>query len=179
MSVFKDKVNKLLLRIKNSDERSKSELFNFTYNHLKIVACKHLKNKSNADDAVTDAFMKLFKNIGSFDKDKDGYNWMCKIVQNCAYDINKKMPDYENIEENFIETADSINIDDLISDRFEISQYLKPYGVNDLKLIQLKIFEDMSFSEIAEKLGSKKSTLHKRLNKLFDEILLKSRRKCD
>ena len=45
--------------------------------------------------------MKLFKNIGSFDKDKDGYNWMCKIVQNCAYDINKKMPDYENIEENF------------------------------------------------------------------------------
>ncbi len=179
MSVYNNKVNRLLLKIKNGDEQSKSDLFNLTYNHLKIVACRYLKNKSNADDAVTDAFMKVFKNINSFDKTKDGYNWFCKIVQNCAYDINKKMPDYESIEENIIETADSGNLDDLISDRFEISKYLKPYEIKDLKLIQLKFFDDMSLSEVAEKLGSKKSTVHKRLSKILDEIFLKSRRKCD
>ncbi len=101
VSIIRDKVNKLLNRIKTGQKDAFEELYNCTYNHLKVVALNYLADSSDLDDVLNDSYLKAYKYCSSVDMSKDGYNWLCKIVQNTAYDYNKqKMITYpiNNIE---------------------------------------------------------------------------------
>lgn len=88
MSEFTNDVNKYLLAVKQGDLSQFDPLFRLTVLHLRSVARYYLKNKSYDEDVTIDAFVKVYKYIGSFDSNQNGYNWMCKIVENVALSYN-------------------------------------------------------------------------------------------
>lgn len=177
MSVFKNDVNRILLRIQQGDERGKELLFERTYNHLKGIAYRYLRDKNDVEDTLSNAYLKAFSSIRTFDKTKDGYNWLCKIVQNEAYDFNKKGLDYLPIEENFY--AEATGIDEALATSDELWRWLKNYGELDRRLVYLKFWEEYSYAEIANMLGMKKSNVHKRVSKIVAEILKKAKEEVD
>ena len=94
MSTLRGEVNKLLSGIKAGKEDSKEKLFELTYNHLKIIARCYVHNKNDIEDVLQIAYLKVFRYINAIDVSKDGYNWLCKIVQNEAYRFGKNNPTY-------------------------------------------------------------------------------------
>ena len=172
MSFLGKQTNEILLRIKQGDEASKNELFNFTYNHLIIVAQKYLNNKSNAEDVVSSAYLKAFSYINSFESTQDGYNWLCKIVQNLCFDFNKKDKQWVPFEK-VANIAHSIDIETHIEKKDTIQTYLSSYSEQEQYFIYLRFWENRSFAEIAKLTGRKKSYVHKRVSKILKEIFEK------
>lgn len=88
MSKFSNEVNKYLLQLQRGDKSQFGKLVLMTSNHLEDIAKLYLFDRSYSMDVVHEAFIKVDKLIASFDPGRDGYNWMCKIVENCAKTLN-------------------------------------------------------------------------------------------
>ena len=161
MSVLKNEVNRILKNIKNGKNADFEVLHSVTYNHLKIVALNYLANSSDVDDVINEAYLRVFSYIRSANTDMDGYNWLCKIVQNIAYDYNKK----SNIDFpiNRVETNSLFyEIDEHVSDNLQIISAMKKLDGLEQELIYLKFWEDLSYAEIAKKKSLKKPTVYKK-----------------
>ena len=163
MSRLGDEVNRILQDIKQNKANAYERLFMVTFNHLKIVALNYLSNPLDADDVISEAFLKVFKYIHSADLEKDGYNWLCKIVQNTAYDYNKR--NHVEMPINKIEDHKLFyELDESVLERNDILSIIKTFDVTDQKLFYLKFWEDRSYEEIAKQTGMKKSTVYKRIH---------------
>ncbi len=174
MSILRGEVNRILKKIKQGDECSKNVLFEKTYNHLKSVAYPYVRNKNDVEDVLVEAYLRIFHYIHHFDYTKDGYNWMCKIVQNTAYDFNKRYaPDVplEDVKEEHI----SLNFEENLEMQDEVQYVLKDYSDRDKEMVRLRFWEDMTIEEIAEALHMSKSNVHKRISKISKEILQKKK----
>ena len=175
MSFLRTETNKLLLRIQQGDKESRGLLFQLTYNHLVVVARKYLKDKNYREDIVSSALLRAFEYIHSFDPTQDGYNWLCKIVQNLCYDFNKKNGNWVQIDK-CVGIASDEDIETKIEQRDEIEKYLSVYSEQDRKFIRLRI-ENLSYAEIAKRTGCKRSYVHKRVSKVLKDIQKKQKNK--
>ncbi len=151
------------------DKIKQQELCDYTYNNLKVIALKYAIDKNDYEDILVEAYMRAFKYIGTADINKDGYNWLCKIVQNVAYDFNKGIiPTVPLDDISFTkifgdEIEKVVSRDDVLKEVCRLSEY-------EQRLIHLKFYEDMSYAEMAKILNSKKSTVHKQTLNVIDKI---------
>ena len=178
MSILRTDVNKILIKIKEGEEESKNVLFEKTYNHLKRIAYPYVRNKADVEDVLVEAYLRIFQYVDSFDYKKDGYNWMCKIVQNVARDWDKdffQSVSSEDVEQN----SQVIETEDLIVMKDEVDRLLQPYSERDRKMMYLRFWENRTIEEIAEALGMGKSNVHKRISKILKEILQKEKNRVE
>ena len=178
MSTLRTDVNRILQKIKQGEDQYKELLFDLTYNHLKVIARIYVYNKNDVEDVLQMAYLRVFKYIETANFSKDGYNWLCRIVQNEAYRFNKANPTYLSLED-CKEEAVSIDMADWISEKDEIYRYLKHYSELDRRLVCLRIYEGCSYMEIANKMDMKKSNVHRRISKVFKEIEKKRKKELD
>ena len=94
MSKHGDYVNSLLKKIKKGNIDAFEKLYECTYNHLQLIVRKYLKNADLLEDVMQELYMRVFKYVKNADLEQDGYNWMCKIAENCAYEFNKRFESY-------------------------------------------------------------------------------------
>lgn len=67
MKDFTKNVNLILCDLKKGSKEKQKELFDYTYNHLKVIALTYAKNKNDYEDILVDAYLKAFKYTDSFD----------------------------------------------------------------------------------------------------------------
>lgn len=170
MAFSRKEINGILIGIQRGDERCKERLFEMTYNHLKGVARLYLYDKTEDGDVVVEAFLKAFAYIHTFDKEKDGYNWLCKIVQNVAYDFNAKRKNYVSIEP-YKQALQSQSFEDEIHKKDEVERVLSQLEETDRNIVYMVFFEGKTYQEIGETIGLKKSAIGKRLDKALKQIL--------
>ena len=172
MSILRKDVNKFLIKIKKGDEESKNVLFKKTYNHLKIIAYPYVRNKADVEDVLVDAYLRMYQYVATFDPKKDGYNWMCKIVQNVARDWDKDF--FEGVSLAVAEqNGPIIEVEEMIATKDEVQRWLQSYPERDRKMIYLRFWKNRTIEEIARTLEMKKSNVHKRISKILKEILQK------
>ncbi len=86
--------------------------FEYLYEHysgaLFSVITKVLRDNEKAEDVMQDAFLKIWKNISSYDPDKGRlFTWMLNIARNSAIDAvrsEKRKPGMDDISENLDRT---------------------------------------------------------------------------
>lgn len=159
-------VNKILSRLKNGENRFE-KLYDTTYKHLLIIARMYIRDKSLAEDALSEAYISAYKNIDVFSEDKNGYNWLCKIVQNKAYNINASTKNYEKLDENLEDISNSF--DDLI-DKCDMGKILNQLNSQEKELIYLKFFEDKTYQEIADIKKVSAPMIHKNVKRILKKI---------
>lgn len=168
MSKFRLEINRLLNKIKKGDKLKQQILFDTTYNHLKIIALMYAKDKNDYEDILLESYLRAFKYINNFDSKKDGYNWLCKIVENVSYDYNNKVeitePLVGKLEKNLFNERYFEERDVLISEIIKLPIY-------EQKLLYMKFWENYSYSEIAEILKSKKSTIHRQTTSIIKKLM--------
>ncbi|WP_291640539.1 RNA polymerase sigma factor [Clostridium sp.] len=157
---------KLLQDIRNGDTDAFAELYNKYANFALRVAMATTRNKMSAADAVQESFIRIYKNINSFDIDKPFEPWLYTILINECNRILGK-------------TSNSVPIDDLIEDNLQISMendykfekyenlYKAIETLNDNNRIPiiLKYLKGFKETEIAEILGINVNTIKSRLFK--------------
>ena len=72
MSKHGEYVNKLLKKIKKGDHKAFKELYNCTYNHLRVVACRYLRNLGVIEDVMQELYMRVYKYVQNADLEKAG-----------------------------------------------------------------------------------------------------------
>ncbi len=160
MSYLRTKINPLLLAIKEGDKSKRQALYDETYYHLKKVAGHYAVNKDDWEDILMDAYAKAFRYIYSFNEKADGYNWLCKIVQNVANDYNRKVVVTEALEN--AESELVITMSPGIETKADLNQELLKLSARDQKILYLRFWEGLSLEKVGEIVGVSKSYVHKR-----------------
>ena len=169
MSKLRSEINLILRNIQRGDKAQEKVLYDFTFNYLKVIARKYASNKNDCEDILAESYLRIFKYINTADASKDGYNWLCKIVQNVAYDFNKKCEPTISLESASF-SKDTEIAEDCIYDKDELLTEIRKLPVYEQKLIYMRFYEDRTYSQIAKSLNSKKSTVHKQVLNIIKKI---------
>ena len=154
-----------------------------------------LRNRDDAMDAAQDAFVKVFRNIGSFKGDSSFYTWFYRIVKNVCIDHCRKKSRAKTVEydETYRRKDEDPGVMNLTGNTrsmqpgvaFEqaelgtiLSEALARLSENHRAIIVLREVDGLSYEEIAEimdcHLGTVMSRLHharKNLQKVLKPYL--------
>ena len=159
-----DLVNKL----KGKDEKAFALFVNTLQRRFYSIAYGILGRREDAEDAVESAFLEAYRNIDRFQSNSSLYSWLYRILVNKCYHITRQ-PAFK-----YEERAQKIDIEDAAGPRpsldptanldnaflrRELSSLPKEY----YETIILRVFEDMSYREIAQTLGINEGTVMSRL----------------
>ncbi len=177
MSKLGKTVNKIFEVLKDAKERKDEtrknaavkELYDLTYENLRIVARVYLNDLEEDRACIANAYEKMYAYIHAYSAKKDGYNWLCKIVQSCAYDINKKAAPHVALDEITDFVADPASMDDYL-EKQELHRALQTLTKDEQKIVKYHFFQDLSMDVIARKMHLAKSTVFYRLQNIVDKL---------
>jgi RNA polymerase sigma-70 factor (ECF subfamily) len=144
-------------------DRYMRPLYNFVF---QIV-----QDRAQAEDIVQEIFVKVWKNLKSFDQNKKFSTWIFAIAKNTSFDFLKKK---KSLPFSFFENEDGSNILEYIEDKNilhseelflkmdnkkELKSFLKKLSPKERSIISLYYEQGFSLVEIGEIFGSSSNTI--------------------
>lgn len=158
----RQQINDCIVGISKGDVFSLEILSSLVSARMLSVAMSVLHDKTLAEDATQEAFVKVVDNAKRFKQGTNGYAWICKIVQNCALNIFRKE-----------RRRPTVNLDDC----FYLADQADPFGDAEVNLtlkkamslldpteqavIYHKYFMDLTVRESAKLFGVGKSSVQR------------------
>jgi len=178
----------LIRRAKQGDEKAYTELMKRYKKSVYHTLLKMVRNVDDAEDLTIEAFAKAFKNLEKFDPKFTFSTWLFRVATNNAIDfIRKKRLETTSIQGAYTDEGGS-----------EVAMELRDTGSNPQEevirgqrgeivknivlrlparyrtLVELRYFQELSYEEIAVKLGAPlgtvKAQLHRARELLYDMV---------
>ncbi|PZR21178.1 MAG: RNA polymerase subunit sigma-70 [Flavobacterium psychrophilum] len=156
----------LLAQIYKKDSNAFNALYNMYSKSLYGVIFNLLKNKEEAEDVLQEVFVKIWKNVDSYNESKGRFfTWILNIARNAAIDRLRSKDHTKNLKnlsvDNFVHILDHnatvVNRIDAIGIR-EFVKKLKPVCVRIIELLFFKGYTQQEASdELAMPLGTVKT----------------------
>lgn len=111
-------------------------------------------HKDTAEDITSDVFMKAWRNISQF-KSHSFSAWLYKIARNAVIDYYRSRKNVLDIEDcwDLADNSDLVaDLDDGLKTG-EIKQAMQSLSSRDRDILMMRIWQDLSFKEIADRLG--------------------------
>jgi RNA polymerase sigma factor (sigma-70 family) len=90
---IEDDIQVLIEGCKKNDRKAQGLLYNKFYVAMAAICARYINNKQDAMQVLNDGFLKVFKNIKSYDAGIASlYTWVRKIIINTAIDFLRKLP---------------------------------------------------------------------------------------
>ncbi|MBP7283320.1 MAG: sigma-70 family RNA polymerase sigma factor [Leptospiraceae bacterium] len=168
---LREKEKILLQKIKAGDKYAYMELVTPFRERLFRKAKSMVKDDDDADDIVQDALIAGYKSIVNFRAEAGVYTWLYRIVINKSKDLltkRKRMVE-KSIDDNEQQFVDErLGFEKKLELSDESSYLIKK--INQLEniykeVLELRYFEEMSYSDIAELLECNVGTVKSRLFK--------------
>ena len=158
-------------------KRNERSAFEFLYDHysgaLFNIISKTLKDEEKAADVLQECFLKIWKNIASYDPEKGRlFTWIMNIARNGAIDAVRaegRKPAMDDIENTVV-----LNEKDTYEDSQTISSDMK--AIIDMLRPERKILIDMAYfqgythEEISEELSIPLGTVKSRIRTALQEL---------
>lgn len=167
------KMGNLVNKVKTGDLQAFDELYSLTYKKVYFLALSILKNKSMAEDATQEVFIKSLKSIDQLKNPKLFLSWINKITYNYCMNEFYKLKDIEhnNIDNVFPMISCGCKYNDPLENcilKENVEELMNLIG--QLTQIQstvlvLRYFEGLKISEIAYVLDIPEGTVKSRLSK--------------
>jgi RNA polymerase sigma-70 factor (ECF subfamily) len=132
----------------------------------------------NTEDIVQDAFVKGYLALESFDRDKPFYPWISSIARNLAINLIKKNARSSPLSEHddkVMEVPDKGNdpLDRLVTGETDrhFARAVAALPEQFRSVFVLRMFEDMSYEEIAAELGISEGTVDSRLHRARQKLV--------
>lgn len=161
---------------KKGKRKAQSQLYNQYCGAMLAIAMRYCDNRTEAEDALQDAFVNIFKRIKDFEGRREGSltAWIKTIVINAALSLNRKNKKHnftDDVTELRIADPDELfasSLDDDDSEEKRKSRILK--AVQELPtgyraVFNLYVMEGYSHKEIAEILEVSENTSKSQLSK--------------
>ncbi len=188
MEIDKKNDLELVKKARNGDQQAFSIIMEKYRKYIYFTILKMVHNRDDAEDILMVTFSKAFKNIENYKEDFAFSTWLFRTVTNSCIDfITKKKLLLTPIEETIKEGDRNIHVHAIVKDKSadpeeqiireqkvkqmrEIVDKL-PQKFKQLKLIELRYFEELSYEEIAVQvdlpLGTLKAQLFRAKDLLF------------
>ncbi len=146
------------------DEQSLSILINRHQQRIYSFIFSKVFDKDIAEDIFQDTFIKVIRTLkrGKYNEEGKFLPWVMRISHNLVIDHfrkNKRMPKFENSGDFniFSVLCDSdLNAEkQIIKDQIEadVQELIKELPEDQLEVLVMRIYKDMSFKEISERTG--------------------------
>lgn len=138
---------------------SQHELYKLYYGYAMSVAIRYLQEENEAETVVNDAFMKVYKNVGKYDRNLPFKPWFRRIVVNTALNRIKKNERYrmETGMEEAKEIADRERILSQIGYQ-ELVALVQSLTASYRAVFNMYVIDGFRHEEIAKTLGISVST---------------------
>jgi RNA polymerase sigma-70 factor (ECF subfamily) len=117
-------------------------------------------HKETAEDLTSETFFKALKNIQSVDSNRSFISWLYKVAQNTVLDHFRTRRKSEDIDD-FWDIKDETDIAaeaHIAGNIEELKKHLKTLPTHERDLILMRVWQDMSYKEIAEVLGKSEAS---------------------
>ncbi len=164
----------LVTRVQNGDYTAIEELYARYSRQAYGLALRILNNSESAEDAVQDAFLRFWRQPGSFDSGKGRFvTWLLSIVHNlCIDQVRRKR--HQTVSMDQEETQQQINYlaDNstpvheevwLSMQRTVIQQALDNLPQEQSRMIEMAFFKGLTHTEIAHETGQPLGTVKSRI----------------
>ena len=138
------------------------------------------KSRFMAEDAAQDAFVTAWMKLNTLQEPKKYGSWVCRIVKNCALNMISRYRSFLPLDvvDNLDITADAAEnpaeLYALSEERNEVAKTVDTLPEKVKQIIQLHYFEDLSISEIADRMrisaGTVKWHLHDGRKRIRKEL---------
>ncbi len=170
----------LLKRIQAGDRLAYKELINRHKDYAFTVAYRILNSREDAEEIAQDAFLQVFKSIGSFNYEAKFTTWFYRIVFNAALMQKRKNRIFtedisESSQASLVSNLSDSSEDIRKSERQQaIRQAMQQLQPDDVLLITLFYLQEQSLEEIAAitqiSADTAKVKLHRARKRLADEM---------
>jgi RNA polymerase sigma-70 factor, ECF subfamily len=131
-------------------------------------------HKETAEDLTSQTFVKVFNNIGSFDASLGSFSsWLYRIAQNTLIDHVRTRKETSEIDENW-DIASTTNVQKEVEAKSHLEgvyKYLETLSTEHRELVVMRVWNEMSFREIAETTGKTEDSV----KMMFSRIMKKMR----
>ena len=158
----------LIKRIKLGDRKAFADLYNLYADYALRLALTITKEMADAADAVQETFIRVYKNINTFDLQKNFKPWFYRILINECNRILKKKNKVVLLDNYFEQKESSVSSQ---KDNYDFEESERLYNAlcqlnEEIRIpLTLKYLIGFSEKEIAEILGINLNTLKSRLYK--------------
>ncbi len=131
------------------------------------ICLMYERDRDEAKDILQEAFIKIFRNISSFNTQGSFKAWMKRIVANTAIDHyrkNYREPEFIPVEHSIHSFSSGESVDSILNTRDLISQVDRLPGGAKM-IFQLYAIEGYSHKEIAELLNISEGTSKSQINR--------------
>lgn len=115
-----------------------------------------VQHKETAEDLTSQTFIKALEKINSFSNEKSSFStWVYAIARNSVIDFYRTKKNNFNIDDVW-DLKDNTDIErdaDIRGKLEKVEKYLKGLKAEQREIIMLRVWEDMSYKEIAEITG--------------------------
>ncbi|HRI78402.1 MAG TPA: sigma-70 family RNA polymerase sigma factor [Cyclobacteriaceae bacterium] len=137
------------------------------------IALKILNNRSDAEEATQDAFIKAFNALKNFNRQARFSTWLYRIVFNTAVSYKRKARIHSSIEHHDREVEQDGDLERKDKQAFVLAAMDK-LNEADRLAIQLFYIKEFSLDEVADLMGQNMNTLkvriHRARQRLADEL---------
>jgi RNA polymerase sigma-70 factor (ECF subfamily) len=164
-------------RTRKGDQNAFRLIFDQYKNLVFKTAYLILDDASEAEDALQEVFLKVYRSLGTYDSTKGAFStWIYRITVNYCLNQRRKVLRFFKGRDvsGEINQGDQVSLDENISNQEIIRGALQTLSQKLRVVIILRFFLDLSYSEIAQvleiPLGTVKSRLNLGLNKIRAEL---------
>lgn len=175
-----DKLIALLTNSKTKEQGFRflmSEYKERLYWHIRKIVVSH----DDADDALQNTFIKVFKNIDKFNKQSKLYSWMYRIATNESITLINKRAKRNNISSEEMQT---VLVNNLTSDiyfdgdevQIKLQKAIATLPRKQQLVFNMKYFDELKYEEMSDILetsvGALKASYHIAVKKIKEFVTL-------
>ncbi|MBQ6084163.1 MAG: RNA polymerase sigma factor [Bacteroidales bacterium] len=153
--------NIVLERARKSNEQSLMRLYDLCCDTVFNASYRIVMNAQDAEEITQDAFLKTFENLDSFSgSERDFVAFVKTVAINKSIDMfrrHSKEPFYEEIDNTADQIEDDTDFEDFPIEKIKEALNNLPDGYR--LTITLRLIDGLEFSEIAERMGIKESSV--------------------
>lgn len=173
-------------KAKKGDQVAFTFLLDRYWNEVYGFMLRRTENETDAEDITIDTFSRAFDKISSYNPEYQFNTWLIAIAKNVHIDMLRKKKSALFIEITDEEDEQAYNVadtaptaeDELITEQnlSRLLQFIKELKPHYQEVIQLRYFQELSYQEIADKIGEPLNNVKIKLlraKKLLAEIIEK------
>lgn len=141
----------LVEKVKAGDKRSFSELVKRHQRSILRMSLRFVKDMDVAEDVTQEAFIKAYEKLHSFEGRASFKSWLFQIAVNTARnklrDFRRQTVDIDDVQLGVQAEAETVLVHGAVADMLQ--QEVDKLPFKQRTALMLRVYEDMSFNEIA------------------------------
>jgi RNA polymerase sigma factor (sigma-70 family) len=172
-------IEPLIERCLKGDQRAWDEIVRRYWRKVFNVAYKFVGRQDEAEDLAQDIFLKLFKSLKTFDRRANFSTWLISVSRNLCIDHYRSMRREHDVVTHDVDVVSLARPSALDSPQVALERRdrvallraaLDTLAPSLRTAVMLRDIQELSYQEIAEKLGVPEGTVKSRINRGRTEL---------